>query len=50
MIAPGDGLPDGHPATDKAQVDGKATAFVCRGPVCSLPITDKNALVDALST
>ncbi len=50
VIAPTGALPDGHPATGKDQVDGKPTAYVCRGPVCSLPITDRGALVEELST
>ncbi|MBT6537627.1 MAG: thioredoxin domain-containing protein [Rhodospirillaceae bacterium] len=54
VITPGDTLPDGHPATGKEQVTnevggGKATAYVCRGPVCSLPITDKAELMAELS-
>ncbi|MFN3230641.1 MAG: thioredoxin domain-containing protein [Alphaproteobacteria bacterium] len=39
-----------HPAYGKAQMDGKATAYVCRGTVCSLPITDPNALREQLNT
>ena len=31
-------LPAGHPAPGKGLVDGKAAAYVCEGPVCSLPI------------
>jgi uncharacterized protein len=49
VIAPGEELPDGHPATGKTRVDGKATAYVCRGPVCSLPMTDAAELVAELS-
>jgi hypothetical protein len=49
VISPGDALPGGHPAKGKTQVDGKATAYVCRGPVCSLPITDAAELTNALS-
>jgi len=40
VIGPGVKLPDGHPAQYKTQIEGKATAYVCRGPVCSLPATD----------
>jgi uncharacterized protein YyaL (SSP411 family) len=32
--------PPGHPAHGKAMVDGRPTAYVCRGPVCSAPVTD----------
>jgi uncharacterized protein YyaL (SSP411 family) len=53
VIAPNGALPDGHPATGKTQVadEGrdKATAYVCRGPVCSLPITNAAELVTELS-
>jgi hypothetical protein len=31
-------LPDGHPATGKDQIAGKPTAYICEGPVCSLPM------------
>ena len=47
-VAPGDVLPDGHPATGKGQLDGKATAYVCIGQTCSLPLTDAEALREAL--
>ncbi len=51
MIAaygPDDPLPANHPAAGKGMVDGQATAYLCRGPVCSLPITEAAALRDAL--
>jgi len=44
VIEPGAALPAAHPAASKDQLDGRATAYVCRGPVCSLPITDAAAL------
>jgi uncharacterized protein YyaL (SSP411 family) len=37
-------LPQDHPAKGKTTRDGAPTAFVCRGPVCSLPISDPAAL------
>jgi uncharacterized protein len=40
VIEPGAALPESHPAFGKDQVAGRATAYVCRGPVCSLPITE----------
>ena len=49
VIAPGAALPQGHPARGKGQHDRKTTAYVCRGPVCSLPITDPEELRHALS-
>jgi uncharacterized protein YyaL (SSP411 family) len=49
MVAPGASLPAGHPATGKGAVDGAPAAYVCRGPVCSLPIADPDALAAELS-
>jgi uncharacterized protein YyaL (SSP411 family) len=49
VVAPGAALPDGHPATGKGTVEGAPAAYVCRGPVCALPITDPDALVAELS-
>jgi uncharacterized protein len=48
VIAPEASLPKGHPAAGKGQVDGRATAYVCRGPTCSLPITEAAMLPAAL--
>ncbi|MDX2143708.1 MAG: thioredoxin domain-containing protein [Rhodospirillaceae bacterium] len=42
-------LPATHPAHGKARVSGKATAYVCRGPVCSAPMTDAMELATSLS-
>ena len=47
-VAPDETLPDGHPAAGKGQQDGKATAYVCRGTTCSLPIVDPLELAKAL--
>ncbi len=41
-------LPELHPAAGKTQIDGKATAYVCIGSACSLPITDPEALASQL--
>jgi hypothetical protein len=41
-------FPIGHPAFGKSAVDGHPTAYVCRGPVCSLPITEPAALRENL--
>ena len=43
------GLPSDHPASGKTAVDGKPTAYVCRGETCSLPVTDAKQLVEMLS-
>src|SRR5271165_4106160 len=47
-LPPGTALPVDHPASDKGLVDGKPAAYVCDGPVCSLPVIDPQALLDAL--
>ncbi len=44
VIASGNDLSRGHPAAGKTQIDGRATAYVCHGPVCSAPLTDPQAL------
>ena len=49
VVPPGAALPPGHPAAAMTQVDGRATAYVCRGPTCSLPLTDAAALGAALT-
>ena len=47
QLSPGEALPPGHPAAGKTAVS-QACAFVCRGPVCSLPLTTADALRNAL--
>ncbi len=42
-------LPVTHPASGKTAVDGKATAYVCRGETCSLPVTEPSDLVHLLA-
>jgi uncharacterized protein YyaL (SSP411 family) len=50
MVAEPDApLPPGHPAAGKGQVEGRATAYVCAGPVCSLPLVDPTALATDLA-
>ena len=48
VIKAGTVLPEGHPARYKEQIDGKATAYVCRGAICSLPVTDTKDLTETL--
>ncbi len=43
-------LPASHPAAGKAAIDGKATAYLCRGETCSLPLTNVEVLVSMLAT
>jgi len=50
VTAPTDSLPDNHPASGKEQSAGTATAYVCVGMTCSLPITDPEALTSYLKT
>ncbi|MCP4328315.1 MAG: thioredoxin domain-containing protein [Alphaproteobacteria bacterium] len=47
-IGPDDTLPDSHPAAGKTPIDDQATAYICRGPTCSLPLTGADALEAAL--
>jgi uncharacterized protein len=46
---PGEALPEGHPAQGKGPVGGRPAAYICEGPVCSLPLTEPQALVDRLA-
>ena len=48
-LAPDSSLPTGHPAFGKGLVGGNPAAYVCEGPVCSLPLTEPNALADTLA-
>jgi uncharacterized protein YyaL (SSP411 family) len=50
VIPPTGSLPDNHPASGKAQSADTATAYVCVGMTCSLPITDPEALTSYLKT
>ncbi len=49
QLAPDATLPEGHPAQGKEAVDGKPTVYICRGPVCKLPVTDGETLVTELN-
>ena len=49
VVAPGEALPAGHPAAGKGLVNGKAAAYVCEGPVCSLPVSEPAALARLLA-
>ena len=49
MVAPDQALPPAHPAFGKGLVGGRAAAYVCEGPVCSLPLTEAAALHDHLA-
>jgi uncharacterized protein YyaL (SSP411 family) len=48
-LSPGTSLPSNHPAFGKSLIDGKPAAYVCEGPVCSLPITEPQTLLETLA-
>ncbi|MCZ6481953.1 MAG: thioredoxin domain-containing protein [Alphaproteobacteria bacterium] len=48
VLPPDKPLAETHPAFGKAQVGGKATAYVCVGTVCSLPVSTPDALENVL--
>jgi uncharacterized protein YyaL (SSP411 family) len=48
-LSPGGSLSAGHPAFGKGLIDGKPAAYVCEGPVCSLPITNAQTLLETLA-
>jgi hypothetical protein len=48
-VRPEETLPAGHPAHGKGLVGGHAAAYVCEGPVCSLPLTEPQPLIGALA-
>ena len=49
VVEPSADLPESHPASGKSQINGQATAYVCVGTSCSLPITDPVSLRAALA-
>jgi uncharacterized protein len=48
FVQPGATFHRGHPAFGKTSRDNRATAYVCRGMVCSPPLHDPEALAVAL--
>ena len=44
-----DALPLSHPARGKGPVGGEPAAYLCRGNVCGLPLTDPSALREGMS-
>jgi uncharacterized protein len=50
LLDAGDGmeLPAGHPAKAQAELAGEAAAFVCANGACSLPLRDKEALLEKI--
>ena len=49
ILSETDTLPAGHPASGKTAIDGKETAYVCQGPVCSAPVTTPDDLTKLLA-
>jgi uncharacterized protein YyaL (SSP411 family) len=54
VVAPDAELRNGHPAQGKGPADSQtadgATAYVCRGPVCSRPVTTADELANLLTS
>jgi uncharacterized protein YyaL (SSP411 family) len=50
LLDAGDGmeLPAGHPAKAQAELAGEAAFFVCANGACSLPLRDKEALLEKI--
>ena len=48
-LSPGHQLPADHPAHGKGLIDGRPAAYVCIGPVCSLPLTEPEKLIAHLA-
>jgi uncharacterized protein YyaL (SSP411 family) len=48
VVDPGQSLPDHHPAAGHGQIEGKATAYVCRALSCSPPVSDPGPLRELL--
>jgi uncharacterized protein YyaL (SSP411 family) len=44
IVAPDEPLPEHHPAAGHGQIDGKATAYVCRALACSPPVSEPEPL------
>ena len=49
IVTPGTSLHDTHPAFGKSAINDVPTAYVCRGPVCSLSIQEPQRLITELS-
>ena len=47
-VAPGDALPQHHPAYGKTMQNGQPTAYICQNRVCSAPVTSPVTLSQVL--
>ncbi|MGH6800676.1 MAG: thioredoxin domain-containing protein, partial [Methylocella sp.] len=43
-----DEMPEGHPVKAQLSLAGDAAAFICAGGACSLPVRDKQALLESI--
>ena len=48
VVAIPDDLPEGHPAERHEKLDARTTAYICEGPVCSLPVNTAAGLTALL--
>jgi uncharacterized protein YyaL (SSP411 family) len=48
VIEPGEELPVKHPAHGKTMQNGQPTAYICRGAICSSPVSNAISLSQAL--
>ena len=48
VVAPGETLPQGHPAEGKVMQNGLPTVYVCGGDMCSPPVTSAAVLSQVL--
>lgn len=49
VIPAGEELPVGHPARGKSRIGERATAYVCVGETCTLPITEAEEFRNTLA-
>jgi hypothetical protein len=47
-LSPEEKLPENHPAYGKTMQNGQPTAYVCRGNICSSPVTSAVTLSQSL--
>lgn len=48
LVAPGENLPEGHPARGKTMENGQPTAYLCQNGTCSPPVSNPVALSQSL--
>jgi len=50
VLASTQSLPETHPAAGKTRIDDRATAYVCKGTFCSLPVTGPEDLLENIKS